>query len=277
MSEAIARRSELLRLARVLGAEPAALSTLAEADPADLRALRLQVADHLLERNRRSFERAVALADLIPVGLAAKLAERALGPVLSGRAATFLTADKAGEFAGRLPPDFLADVAVNLDLRRTSSLLAGIPLETLAAAGARLRAREEWIVLGVFLGYVDSARLPRLLEDFDPASLLRTGFVVEERARLDEVVAALGDDRLDELLEAAWAESLWHEAVSLVAHLGDRQRDRIVAAVERLPDDRTRALADALRADPELLDAAGALVDAAPPRLIALLDPAGER
>ena len=90
-------------------------------------------------------------------------------------------------------------------------------------------------------------------------------------------VAVLTDERLDDLLEAAADEDLWREAVALAAQLGDEQRRRIVAAVERMPDARVRQLADALRADPELLRAAAPLVEAAPPRLLALLDPASER
>lgn len=56
------RRAELLRLAQVLRVEPGELRMLEGADPADLRALRRQVWDALLERHRPTFERAATLA-----------------------------------------------------------------------------------------------------------------------------------------------------------------------------------------------------------------------
>lgn len=264
MSETVEHEAEILRLARVLGADPDELRFLDGAAVPALRELRTAVSDRLLERNRREFERAVALADRIPGGLAAKLAEHAMGPVLGGRAAALLRPDKAAELTRHLPPDFLASVAENVDLRRVGPLLAGIAPRTMAAAGAELRRREEWIVLGAFVGYVEDDVLAVLLDVFDGEALLRAGFVVENPGRLDAVVALLSDARLDELLLAADGHGLWREAVALVGHLGSAQAARVVAAVDRLDDDRLARLAGTLSADDGLRAAAEPLVALAP-------------
>lgn len=261
------RRAELERLARVLRVPPDRLRFLEEAQRDDLRALRIAVADRLLDRSRQGMERALAVADLIPVALAAKLAEHALGAVLSARAASLLAPARAADFAHRLPPRFLAEIACHLDLRIVGSLIAGISQDVLAEAGECLREREEWIVLAAFVDHLPHADLARQLHVYDGEALLRLGFAVEDTARLDELVGLLGDDRLDELLAAAGEHGLWPEAVSLATHLGPRQAARIAAAVERLDDPELTRLEALLTADPDQRLAAEPIVSRLPEEL----------
>lgn len=252
MSTPLERRGELLRLSRVLGVEPDDLGVLDGADVATLRELRHAVADRLLERNREQFSRAVALGDLVPGAIAAKLSQHVMGPVLGGRAAALLSPQKAGDLARRLPADFLADVACHVDVRKVGALLGDIDRATMAAAGEHLRRREEWVVLGAFVGHVPDEIVADLLGGFDGEALLRSGIVIEDASRIDAVLAMLTDERLDGLLDVADEQALWPDIVSLNVHLGDEQLDRIARAVERMSGERIERLAALLGADDEL-------------------------
>jgi hypothetical protein len=238
----LAHQAETLRLARVLGVAPEELDFLAGAPVAALAELRATILDRLLERSRDEFERAVALAGKIPRGLAATLAQRAMGPVLGGRAAALLSADMAADLATRLPAEFLADVAGHVDLRHVGPLIGGIPTDTMAGAGRVLRQREEWIVLAAFVGDVPEAKLEVLLGEFDAEALLRAAFVLEDFSRLDKAITLLPDDRLDELFAGAHEHELWVEGLSLAIHLGPEQARRIVAAIDGRPDAELDAL-----------------------------------
>jgi hypothetical protein len=255
------QRVELLRLARVLNVEPDALDFLDGAAADDLRAFRTAVMDRLLERREEQFRRAAALADRVPVALAAKLAQHAVGPVLSARIAALHAPERAAELARRLPPDFLADVAVHLDLRRVAPLLERIAPETMAASGEHLRERGEWMVLAAFVGHVREEVLREQIGDFDGEALLRTGYLIEDDARLDELLARVDDARLDEVLAAAGRHGLWPEAIALSGRVGDEQRARIGAALERLGDDEVRRIADVLDERPDLAEAAAPLAE----------------
>ncbi len=256
MTGPLAHRAETQRLARVLGVEPEELQFLAGAPVEALAELRNGVLDRLLDHSRDEFERAVSLADKIPRGLAATLAQRAMGPVLGGRAAALLRADMAVALAERLPADYLAEVATHVDLRHVGPLVGGIPEKTLEEAGRVLREREEWIVLAAFVGHVPEGKLRNLLAVFDSEALLRGGYVMEDPSRLDLVVALLPDERIVELVAAAHELALWPEAFALATHLGPEQAARVYGAIGSLEPERLQELAAVLRGDAELLEPA---------------------
>lgn len=269
MSTPLERRGELLRLARVLGVSADELGALDGADVADLRALRHHVADRLLERNREQFSRAVQFGDVVPGALAAKLAQHVMGPVLGGRAAALMAPAKAGDLAGRLPADFLADVACHVDVRHVGPLLVDIDRATLAAAGEHLRRRGEWVVLGAFVGHLDDDVVGGLLGGFDGEALLRSGVVIEDPSRIDAVLGMLDDARLDGLLQAADEHALWGDIVALNVHLGDEQLGRVTAAIERMSSPRLEALAARLGADATMRAEAAPIVARLSPGFLA--------
>lgn len=271
MSSPLERRGELLRLARVLGVRPADLDVLDGAGVADLRALRHQVADRLLDRNREQFARAVAFGDVVPGAVAARLAQHVLGPVLGGRAAALMEPAKAGDLAARLPADFLAEVACHVDVRHVGPLLHGIDRATMAAAGEHLRRREEWVVLGAFVGHLEDDVVADLLGGFDGEALLRSGVVIEDPSRIDAVLGMLDDARLDGLLEAADEHALWSDIVSLNVHLSAVQLGRVTAAVERMSGPRIVALADRLGADATMRAEAAPIVAGLSPAFLSRL------
>lgn len=230
MSRDIAREAELGRLARVLGVETDALDVLADAEPEDLRALTQSIAEHLHHRHAGAFDRAIAVAGKLPSAMTAKLAQHAMGPALSARAAGLLEAKQAADLAKRLPALFLADVATHADLRQVGPLVDGISPEVMGEAGAQLREREEWIVLGAFVGHVDEGALVELLGVFDAEALLRIGPYVDATSRFDTIFGALSDERLDELVAAAAVRDLGSQLEAMVEHLSDDQAARLDAA-----------------------------------------------
>jgi len=127
MSQAIDQlqaRAEILKLARMLEREPSSLSYLEDLPVADLRILRDQITELLWSADGAAMGRLAVAAKLLPAGLSATMSERA-GPVLSAQLAGRLEPSRAIDVAAKLPIDFLADVAIELDPRRTSEVIAG--------------------------------------------------------------------------------------------------------------------------------------------------------
>jgi hypothetical protein len=255
------RDAELVRLARALSVDERELAFLDGADEHSLRELRLSVTDHLFERASAGLAGAAKLAGMLPGPVVSKLAEHALGPVLSARTVPLLDPDGVAAIGGRLPASFLAETAVHLDLRRAAPLIGALPEEKLRAAGAELADREEYVVLAAFVAYMEVSVLRGLLEVFDAGTLLRAAFLIEEPSRIDALVENLPDDRLDELHVAAREHDLWEESLAILAGLGDAQQKRFAASLARLGPAHHEALSCALRSDRTLLAIAGPLLE----------------
>jgi hypothetical protein len=265
VSTTLETRAELLRLARVLGVDSDELIFLAKANAGELRELRASISDRLLASHREQFGRAVALGRHLPATLAARLAQHALGPRLAGRAASFLRADELADLAGRLAPNFLADVAAVVDLRYVGPMIRGVDSARVIEVTRILIEREEWTTMAAFVGDIRHDVLVETIGLFDGEALLRVGFVLEDRSRLDEILVLLDDERLREMLEAAEESDLLAETIHLVNGLADPGVARIAAMLADLSDEHQRALAAKLVMDPDLLSAGQRLIANLPP------------
>lgn len=230
MSAALQTRAELEKLARALGLDgPETLDDLAGLLPEDVRALRHAVTDMLLEADLHHFTKVASFAKAIPVKLAAKLAEDALGPLLAARVAGLVDIAFASDITKRMSAGFLADVAVELDPRQAHEVIARLPAELIATAAAELDERGEHIAMSMFVGHLSDDALAAVLDVLSADALLRVGFLLEAPERLDQVVDLLPDACLAEMAELAAAEDRFHELDGITAHLSARRRRRVTA------------------------------------------------
>ena len=236
---------EILKLARLMGAEPEELDYLQYVAPQDIRDLREQVTVQMFDADRQLLQRAAAASRLIPARLAALIGERAFGPLLCARVTGLLEPARAVDLAGHLPTSFLADVAVELDPRRASRVIAEIPPEQVAEVTSELVEREEFIVMGGFVGHLPEAALRGALAVVDDEALLLTAYVVEAKGNLGALVALLPEERLEAIIRTAHEAELWPEALDVLGHLSDRQRghlgDLAAAQDEEVLDGMVRA------------------------------------
>lgn len=173
-------QAEVLKLARLLGREPDQLSYLEHVPPADLRVLREQITETLFTAHEATLRRLAAASRLLPAGLVASLGQATFGAMLSARIAGLLDADRAVEVAAKMPTEFLADVAIELDPRRASAVIAGIPPRRIHEITAELARRGEYVTMGRFVGHLADAALQAALEALDDEALSKTMFVIEE-------------------------------------------------------------------------------------------------
>jgi len=261
---ALESRAQVVKLAHLLGTEPEALPGLEEAPPDDLRALRALVAESLFASQRGAFQRAAALAGILPAALAAKLAERVLGPLLSARSAGLLEHGKATEMLEHLSPGFLAEVAVALEPSQASGVIGLVPIDLVTEVAVHLDRRDEHVTMAGFVDQFDEDTLTAAMAALSDEGLLHTGFVVEDKSRLDGIVGHLSDRRVQRIIEVVARKALWEEALDLTDRLGDEQRARLAAQVGDLPDEAIDGLLAALAADPTLRPSARRLADAIP-------------
>jgi hypothetical protein len=242
MSTQLDSAAEIQKLAHTLGVEPARLATLAGLPATDLRMLRAQIADALFEADKPHFAKMAALSKAVPVAVATKITQLALPPLLAARTAELIEPSRAVEMAARMSDTYLADVSAAMDPARAPEIIAQLPPERVAKVGRELARREEWVVIGGFVGHVSDAALAGTVRAFDGEQLLRIGFVLDDKTRLNDISPLLTHEQLDDLLAAA-AGGLWTEFDDLLTHLDGASSARM-RAIAAAPAD----VVDAIRA-----------------------------
>jgi hypothetical protein len=238
--------AEVMKLARLLGREPDDLAYLESVAPADLRAFRDGVTETLYDAHGGALGRLAAASRLLPAGVTATIGQRAFGPLLSARLAGLLDTDKAVNVAGKLPPPFLADVAVELDPRRASDLIASIAPALIGQVTAELVKRREYVTMGRFVGHLSDEAITAALGAMDDEAVLQTAFVLEDRSQLSRLFTKLPKGRSAGVIAAAADDGLWLEALDLLNHLHKRQRKEMVLAALALDEPAREAILDTI-------------------------------
>ena len=221
--------AEVEKLARALHADPQRLAALEALAPHDIRGLRHAVTDALLEADQHHFTRVAEAAKALPVAIAAKLAEKALGPLLAARVAALLSIDQTLDLISRLPPAFLADVALELDPRQAHDLIVALPAGPIAGAAAELDRRGEHVAMSMFVGHLNDEALFATVAVLSDDALLRVGYLLEAPERLDAIFEQLGDDRIAALVALAARENRWTELTGITDEVGPAQQLRVAA------------------------------------------------
>ncbi len=242
MRQTLATRAEILKLARVLRRDPDQLGYLDKVAPGDLRELREQVTEVLWSAQSQAFARLAAASRVLPIRVVAAIGERAFGPVLAARISGLLDPGRAVEMANTMPIDFLADVAVELDPRRSGPVITRIPAERIAAITRELVRRHEYVTMGRFVGHLDERAVTAAVEQMDETTLLQVAFVLESKDGLDQLVNLLAPERLQRIVEAVGREGLWAELLDLFANLGPARRSELARHAETLDDAELEAL-----------------------------------
>jgi hypothetical protein len=245
-AELLQAHAEVLKLARLLGREPGELAYLERLAPSDLRALRDSVTETLYDANGHALGRLAAASRLLPSGVTATIGQRAFGALLSARLAGLLETAKAVDVASKMPPPFLADVAVELDPRRASDLIATIAPALIGQITAELVARREYVTMGRFVGHLGDEAIAASLATMDDEAVLQVAFVLEDRAQLKRLLSKLPKDRWAGVIAAAAREGLWLEALDMLNHLSKRQRKDMVLTALELGEPAREAILDTI-------------------------------
>lgn len=235
----LTHQAELIKLARILGGKPEQLQSLDKLDVAALRELRERISASLFDADRHLFQRVAAATKLVPVGVAALIAEKALGPLLCARVAGSLPTDRAIDIAKRQRTDFLAEVCLQIDPRQVRDLIAGMPVQQSVDTAIELARRREYITMGRFVDSLPEPSMRAILKALtDDEALLRIGFFVEDPSQLSAVIDMLPKQRLHHMIELAVQRGaeLWPEALALINAIAKPQRRMMAAQAAKLAD-----------------------------------------
>jgi hypothetical protein len=209
-------KGEILKLARLLRRDPAEFEYLEQVPAADIRLLREQVTDVLFDANGPALGRLATASKLLPIKVVAIIGEHAFGPILAARIAGLLEPERAVQMANTMPIEFLADVAIELDPRRASAVIALIAPPRTADITRVLLRREDYVTMGRFVAHLSDEAIRAAIDVMSDEELLRVAFVLESRDGLAHLVALLPQSRLDSVIDAGAREGMWAELLQLL-------------------------------------------------------------
>jgi hypothetical protein len=225
-------QSEIDKLAETLSLAPAELEFLAEVPPQELRSLRISIYERLFGQDAVLFERLALFAVHMPPRAAAMLAERVMGPMITARVAAELPYGPALAIARQVSIPFFADTCEFLDPRRTRELIIRMPLAMTVAVALELADRRAFTTISRFVDFVSDEQTRAVVDAIDDeATILRVGFYMGSKNRMDHLFALLPRDRLERLIQRvqeernellpAFLSVLIHVSYRLKRELGD--------------------------------------------------------
>lgn len=216
----LAQRSEILKLARLLGEPADSLHYLEALPAAALRELRHAATAAMFDADRRRFVGMANASRMLPLPILVKIIERAFGPLLCARTAGMLPVERAIAVAERLETGFLTDTCIELDPRSAAELVASFPVDRVVEIARELVRRGELVTMGRFIDSVTLDAIAAVMAAIeDDAVLLKVSFFAEEVSRLNEIVELLPPARLVRIIRtAAEADAdTWGEAMALMS------------------------------------------------------------
>ncbi len=229
-------RIELVKLAHELGVPPAEVEFLDRLSPDRLRDLRAHVTRAVYAPHEHRFRRLASLGRLVPVPVAAKGTQVALGPLVAARVAAAADVDLAVKLSGHISPAFLSRMTPYLDPSRVADIVSRLDEELVVEVGHLTVQRQEYIPLARFISYVPVSWALRVVADAPPLDLLRTALYAEDLDALDALIAEVPEDRLADVLVAADGADELADALTLLELISVSSRVRVVKVAQGLDE-----------------------------------------
>lgn len=240
-------------MARILHCNPEELQGLDGLDNAQLSHLRKHIDARLSLEGQTALRGLTAAGRMVPARLSAKIAEKALGPVITAEMARKLEPGRSGKVACHLSPSFMADVARYLPAEESSSLLNGLPIEILRVVTHELARRGETIVLATLVAKLPTEAIVALASELDAETLADTALLTDDPAPLAAALSRfapavlaqaarfLPDEKILEIVGGLSLELMQSVADELVKA---RDFDELARLAGLLPDDSLAHLAE---------------------------------
>ncbi len=224
-------RAQIIRIAHLLEVDNSELDFLEGMDSGALRELHSQIVEVLFDTTDIKLGSLQAAAKILPPAITAKVAEKALGPVLCGRIAGSVDPPLAVSIAKRLPSEFLADVARHVHPNQIEAIISQLPISQVDRAATVLVERGDLVALGHFSGIVKDPTLKNVISSLDGSGLLDVAPFIEPKERISHLLALIDDSRLLDILRCADRDDRWVDAFDLVDRLDVSVRKRIATLV----------------------------------------------
>lgn len=233
------RNTELRRLAQALHKDPEELSYLDKLDAPALQKVRISFQNSLLDKFGPVFEKIAGAGKLAPDAISATLCTKVFGPMITANMSYFTPMSKAVSLCKLFDADFMADVAREQIPEKAVDMLAQLPVEQLKRVTAKLVEHGDYHVLGGFTDYIPEQKAIEIMEVIsDPAANVHISFYAQRKDRIAKLACMLNDERLVELIAAAFTDDhLLMEIGLITCEMDKKAQQRMAALTDKVNKD----------------------------------------
>jgi hypothetical protein len=240
------RNTELRRLAQALHKSVDDLAYLDKLDAVALQKLRTNFQNSLLNKFGPVFEKIAGAGKLAPDSISATLCTKVFGPAITANMSYFTPMSKAVSLCKLFDADFMAEVAREQIPERAVDMLAELPVDQLKRVTAKLVEHGDYHVLGGFTDYIPEKKAIEIMEVIkNPAANLQISVYAQRKDRIAKLANMLNDEKLVELITAAFAEESLMIEISLITSEMDTKAQARMAKLTDKVDKTYRGLARA--------------------------------
>jgi hypothetical protein len=230
------RNTELRRLAQALHKSADDLAYLDKLDALALQKLRTNFQNSLLNKFGPVFEKIAGAGKLAPDSISATLCTKVFGPAITANMSYFTPMSKAVSLCKLFDADFMAEVAREQIPERAVNMLAELPVEQLKKVTAKLVEHGDFHVLGGFTDYIPEKKAIEIMEVIrDPAANLHISFYAQRKDRIAKLANLLSDQKLLELIAAAFTDdNLLVEVGLITAEMDENAQVRMAKLTDKI-------------------------------------------
>jgi hypothetical protein len=224
--------AEVERIAVLLRCTAREVDFLCRFSAAEVRLLRLAVAERLYADHRTTYARIASASRLLPMRVTAPLAQRMLPARVSAGVVASLPPGQAAALAQRMSVHYVADVSTYLSPTLSEPVLTRLPAEMIVQVATVLGERQDYNTMAEIVGALTDEQVLAVVEAIvDPETLVQVALRVTDTQALHRLTLVLPEERL--LVMVGWARRrtrMWPELLTLLGRLPAVQRRRLLSA-----------------------------------------------
>ena len=220
--------TELRKIAQILDVPDEQVTFLEHLTPDNLQFLRVKVNEAIQTEQSPAWARLAKVIKFFPNRLNAKLAEEFIGPHISANLTYHISVKEAVNLAKYFSIPFLGEISTHLIPEKSQEMLNNFPMKLIEKIMDHLLEKKEYLTLGNFIDYIAKDRVLALAPRINSAEvMLNIAFLAQRKDYLAEIALEFSDDKIKDLLEAAYRLSLWEEIFLIVEYFPKDQMDRV--------------------------------------------------
>lgn len=229
-----AQYNKLIAILKIEGDDD--LSFLKKLSATELELLRETVENVFEQELGKQLERLAKVVKFIPNFLTAKIAESAIGPMVTARITPYIDVKDAISIMKSLSIPFMSQTAEHLIPSKAKALINALPMDLMKKVVSHLLNHHHFSVIGGFVEITDDKRVIEIANYIESeADLCRITAYVEKKEKIVPVILHLPERKVLRLIEASFNLHLQNDLFDIFSKMNNAQQKRIVAILGKLP------------------------------------------